>query len=85
MAVGSITQTLYKGHTTEVPRFPGWTLHIGLDIISGDIVLRAVRKSDQRTLQYREHLVYEREYPAVIDRLLDKLGGDFLDLVPLAD
>jgi hypothetical protein len=69
----------------EFPRFPGWQLYFGYDIISSDLLLAAKRKSDGRKLSYYENCDIDNyeDYRRALGVLFDKLGQDFLDLVPL--
>lgn len=66
----------------ESGRFPGWELRL-LYSPMGTLVLGARRKSDDRRLRYEEPCCEDREFQGALDRMLDKLGTEFLDLVPL--
>lgn len=70
--------------TIEVSRFPGWKLHVREDMVTGDIQMVAVRASDGKRLEYSEPILsLDDGWRGAIQRLADRLGADFLDLVPI--
>lgn len=84
MAVGSLIDAVNRQGPVETSRFPGWILRVGFLPIGG-LVLVARRKSDGRELRYEDLCdpANYRDFNATLQSLMDRLGQEFLDLVPI--
>lgn len=84
MATGNFLQGAERQGPFESPRFPGWVLHVGPSRFHTQLALVARRRSDGRELRYEEpcDLSDSRDCLRAMEVLSDRLGQEFLDLVP---